>query len=179
MLQPHLLIARLNDFKDHPLIIKWYYSFLTNRRQRVGVNGTSSEFRTLSTGAPQGCVSSPVFFTLYTDECRRQYYYNRVIKFSDDTAILGLLKKKDWCEDNHLALNVNKTREMVFDPRGVGDHRPVMKSSYRCLHINVLRSVLIIHSHGIFMQIIFVVGYNNGCTLWCGPWVYDNKKKRA
>ncbi len=30
----------------------------------------------------------------------------------------------DWCEDNHLALYVNKTNKMVFDPRGVGDHRP-------------------------------------------------------
>ncbi len=140
MLQPHLLIARLNDFKVHPSIIKWYYSFLTNRRQRVSVNGTLSEFRILSTGVPQGCVSSPVLLTLYTDECRRCYYNNYIIKFSDDTAILGLLKKirdlseyfseigrfVNWCEDNHLALNVDKTKEMVFDPRGVGDHRPVI-----------------------------------------------------
>lgn len=63
---------------------------------------------------------------------------NHIIRFSDDTAILVLMKKDSdisdyyseiqgfvkWFEDNHLVLNVNKTEEMVFDPRG--DHRPVI-----------------------------------------------------
>ena len=69
-LQPHLLITRLIDFNVHPFIIKWYFSFLTNRSQRVSVNGTLSETKTLNTGAPQGCVSSLVLFTLYTDAFR-------------------------------------------------------------------------------------------------------------
>ncbi len=71
--------------------------FLTNRKQQFSVNGTLSESRTLSTGAPQGCVSSPILFTLYTDECRRCYSNNYIIKFSDDTAILGLLKMNGIC----------------------------------------------------------------------------------
>lgn len=63
-LQPHLLIKRLNDFRVHPLIIKWFYSFfLTNRRQQVSVNGSLSESKTLNTGATQRCVSSPLLFT--------------------------------------------------------------------------------------------------------------------
>ncbi len=62
-LQPHLLIKRLNDLRVNPVITKWYFSFLTNRRQQASGNGTLSEFMTLSTGAPQGCVSSPVLFT--------------------------------------------------------------------------------------------------------------------
>ncbi|MGL4646572.1 MAG: hypothetical protein ACRCVL_05630, partial [Cetobacterium sp.] len=70
---------------------------------------------------------------------------------------LGLLKKdgdlseyfseirgfENWCDDNHLALNVGKTKEMVFDPRGLGDHRPltihnqnvVQVSSYKYLGV--------------------------------------------
>lgn len=91
-LQPHLLVSRLNDFKVHASIIKWYFSFLTSHSQQVSVNGTLSETKTLSTGAPQGCVSSHVLFTLYTDACRSFYPNNHNIKFSDDTAILALLK---------------------------------------------------------------------------------------
>ena len=64
-LQPHLLIKGLRDLNVHPFIIRWYYSFLTERTQRV--NGTMSESRTMSTGVPQGCVSSPVLFILYTN----------------------------------------------------------------------------------------------------------------
>ena len=94
----------------------------------------------MSTGAPQGCVSSPVLFTLYTNECRSGNPNNYIIKFSDDTAILALLDKDsvlddyfsevqnfvNWCDDNHLVLNVKKTQEMVFDPKSIGDHRPVV-----------------------------------------------------
>ncbi|KAF0038783.1 hypothetical protein F2P81_009267 [Scophthalmus maximus] len=75
-----------------------------------------------------------------TDECRSFYPNNHVIKFSDDTAISSLSKKNydpsdyfmenqrfvNWCDDNHLVLNVNKTDETVFDPRGVGAHSPVV-----------------------------------------------------
>lgn len=86
-LQPHLLMKRLSNLKVHPCISRWYHSFLTNCSQQVSVNGTLSEIKTLSTGAPQGCVSSPVLFTLYTDECRRFYLRNHIIKFSGDTAI--------------------------------------------------------------------------------------------
>ena len=31
-----------------------------------------------------------------------------------------------WCDEHHLILNVNKTGEMVFDPKSVGDHLPVV-----------------------------------------------------
>ena len=59
-------------------------------------------------------------------------------KFSDDTAILSLLHKDtsqaayyyddfvQWCEANHLVLNVVKTKKMVLEPRSVGDHSPVV-----------------------------------------------------
>lgn len=68
-LQPHLLISKLMQMNVNPFLIKWYFSFLTNRSQCVRVNNILSEARIVSTGAPQGCVSSPVLFTLYTIEC--------------------------------------------------------------------------------------------------------------
>lgn len=85
-------------------------------------------------------MSSLVLFTLYTDACRSFYINNHIIKFSDDTAILSLLKRNhdisdyfleiqgfvEWCDNNHLILNVNKKEEMVFDPRGAFDHKPVV-----------------------------------------------------
>ena len=85
-------------------------------------------------------MSSPVPFTLYTNECRSGIPNNYIITFSDDTAILALLDKDrdladyflevqsfvKWCDDNHLVLNVKKTQEMVFDPKSIGDHRPVV-----------------------------------------------------
>ncbi len=44
-----------------------------------------SETKHNNTGVPQGCVMSPIPFTLYTN--------NYIIKFADDTVILNLLHK--------------------------------------------------------------------------------------
>jgi len=33
------LISKLYSYKIYPGVIKWIYSFLTNRRQRVKING--------------------------------------------------------------------------------------------------------------------------------------------
>lgn len=50
-----------------------------------------------------------------------------------------------WCDANHLILNVSKTKEMILDPRSVGDHSPVVihdthisqVSTYRYLGIHL------------------------------------------
>ena len=62
------------------------------------------------------------------------------MKFSDDTVIVSLLWGderpvgyfseingfKEWCEKSHLMLNATKTKEMIFDPKGVCTHEPVL-----------------------------------------------------
>ena len=74
---------------------------------------------------------SPVLFTLCTNDCRSEIAsINPILKFADDTAVLGLIKNKNeisyrsevskfvqWCNTNYLQLNVNKTKEMVIDFR--------------------------------------------------------------
>jgi len=84
----------------------------------------------LNTGAPQGCVLSPVLFVLYTNDLQSTNDNVKIIKYADDTAVIGLISNNDscdylqsvsnvnnWCEDNYLNLNVSKTKEVIWDFR--------------------------------------------------------------
>ncbi|KAJ0022229.1 hypothetical protein NQD34_009719 [Periophthalmus magnuspinnatus] len=83
---------------------------------------------TCSVGAPQGTVLAPFLFTLYTADFRHNTDSCVLQKFSDDSAIIGLIKDGDdveyrgltqdfvcWCQQNHLIINAGKTKEMVVD----------------------------------------------------------------
>ena len=79
-----------------------------------------------NTGAPQGCVISPVLFTIYTNDCFRNDDDVKLLKFADDSTIQGLITDSDvlyrnyvksftdWCDQHFLLLNVKKTKEMIF-----------------------------------------------------------------
>lgn len=129
-MQPHILIERLaNDFQLSNQLLLLLLNFLTDRIQRVFVNGQLSQPISSNTGSPQGCVLSPLLFILYTDSCRTSQQGSHLVKFSDDTALLSLFQGPHsshglaltsfvkWCDDNFLDLNVAKTKELIIDFR--------------------------------------------------------------
>ena len=131
-MQPHILIERLAaEFELPHQILLLLLNFLTDRTQRVSVNGHLSQAITSNTGSPQGCVLSPLLFILYTDSCRSSQQGSYLAKFSDDTALLSLFQGPhcshglaltsfvNWCDNNFLDLNIEKTKELVIDFRKV------------------------------------------------------------
>ncbi len=101
-------------------------------------NNTSSPL-ILNTGAPQGCVLSPLLYSLYTHDCTATHSSNVIVKFADDTTVIGLITDNDetayreevstltkWGQENHLSLNIDKTKELVVDFRRQSrEHTPI------------------------------------------------------
>ena len=128
-MQPHLLAEELLAMSVNPVLIRWIFSFLTDRPQQVRVGQALSSLLTTNTGAPQGCVLSPALFVLYTADCRSKEDGNVMVKFADDTSLSGLIQEDDssyrqaveelieWCDRNYLELNVTKTKELVINFR--------------------------------------------------------------
>ena len=127
-IKPHLLAKKMKEMGVSREIILWILVFLTNRQQCVRIGDVTSSWTSTSTGAPQGCVLSAFLFILYTNDCRSTNDLVKLIKFSDDSAIVDTSGTDDvykssvsnfsnWCSDHSLELNVSKTKEMVIDFR--------------------------------------------------------------
>ncbi len=75
----------------------WITSFLTDRQQLVRLEKFSSSTHTISTGAPQGCVLSPLLFSPYTNDYHQDPSV-KLLKFADDTTLIGLIQNGDFEE---------------------------------------------------------------------------------
>ncbi|XP_059849380.1 uncharacterized protein LOC132407102 [Hypanus sabinus] len=77
-------------------LCNWILDFLTGRPQSVRIGSSISNTITMSTGPPpQGCVLSPLLFTLLTHDCAATHSSNHIIRFADDTTVVGLISNND------------------------------------------------------------------------------------
>ncbi|KAF7654199.1 hypothetical protein LDENG_00072850, partial [Lucifuga dentata] len=76
-------------------LCNWILDFLSERPQFVRVGKNTSSVITLSTGSPQGCVPSLLLFTLMTHDCVARSTPNHIIKYADDTTVVGLIRNDD------------------------------------------------------------------------------------
>jgi hypothetical protein len=49
----------------------------------------------LNTGAPQGCMLSPLLYCLLIQDCVAKLGSNSIIKFADDTTVVGLINNNN------------------------------------------------------------------------------------
>jgi hypothetical protein len=110
------------------VVVKWIEAWLIDRKQRMVINGTSSEESEVESGVPQGSVLGPCLFTTFIDdlevEVEQEALNTFLIKFADDTKgmqeimsdedrakmqkALDLLSK--WASDWGMMFNVDKCK---------------------------------------------------------------------
>ncbi|XP_070407979.1 uncharacterized protein [Nothobranchius furzeri] len=92
---PDILTSELLSLQIPPSTCHWVKYFLTSRPQHVKHGSHLSSSILLTTGSPQGCVLSPLLYTLYTSDCTAPHTSTAIFKFADDTTVVGLITDGD------------------------------------------------------------------------------------
>ena len=86
---PHKrLLLKLQSYGIHGKLLEWIRLFLSNRRQRVHVDGVYSEWAHVKSGVPQGSVLGPILFVLYINDMPK-VVENICKLFADDAKLSG------------------------------------------------------------------------------------------
>ena len=125
---PHNVVTeKLKQTNLNPYIINWIINFLTNRKQRIVVDGFITEYANINRGVPQGTVIGPFLFSLMVEDIKpKQPETNKLIKFADDMTVSGPVRSnkdssmeevkhiENWATRKRMTLNLSKTWEMLL-----------------------------------------------------------------
>lgn len=87
-----VLLALLKSLNLSSSATEWLRSYLTGRRQRVKVDEKSSNWSDILSGVPQGCVLSPLLFSLFINsisnslKCSYHLYADDLQLYTQDSA---------------------------------------------------------------------------------------------
>ena len=123
---PHnKLLNKLFGIGIRGKILGWMKSWLSDRKQRVVINGKSSCWKPVTSGVPQGSVLGPVLFIVYINDLDDGLCC-KISKFADDTKLghsvntqesrlqlqHAIDKVTQWSDKWQMSFNLDKCKVM-------------------------------------------------------------------
>ena len=127
----NILLQKLLDRQVPHYLIKWLFSYLSNRQQRVRASGKTSTWKPLNGSMPQGSPLGPLTFLVMIDDLAPGCLTH---KYVDDTTLTEIISSPTsdshmpqylqeltlWTQKNGMLINTAKTKELVI---GRWDHQ--------------------------------------------------------
>ena len=117
-----VLLGKMKYFGFRASVIKWFESYLSNRKFLVCID-VFSEAGTLKYGVPQGSILGPLLFLLYVNDLPQSLSDAGSYLYADDTCIFyqpeDVNKFSSFCQwfiDNQLSIHFgeDKTISIIF-----------------------------------------------------------------
>jgi hypothetical protein len=89
------LINKLRTLGLNTSLCNWILDFLLGHPHVVRIGNNTTATPIVNTGAPQGCVHSPLLYSLFTHDCTARHDTNTISKFANDTTVVGLITDND------------------------------------------------------------------------------------
>lgn len=133
-----ILLKKLHHIGFRGNSYNWFQSYLSNRKQYVTIHDSTSDYRDVTIGVPQGSTLGPLLFIIYINDLCNCLLYLDALHFADDTTLFiggsnlrlietmtndDLTRLTDWLCVNRLSLNLDKTKYMLMTKRN--DHSDV------------------------------------------------------
>ena len=127
-----ILLKKLKHLGVRGLALEWFRSYLSNRSQRVYLNGELSDPETIDISVLQGTILGPILFLCFINDLPNSSDLITFL-FADDTQGLAsgknlpelmtkvnteLRKWALWFQANRMAVNTNKTKYIIFHTKG-------------------------------------------------------------
>lgn len=126
-----MLIDKLGNLDISNNIIKWIYSFLSNRKNYVTIGNVKSRLYESPSGVPAGSILGPLLFLIFIDDIAGVVDHSEMLLFADDikifTEVTSSLDAKNlqsdianllsWCKSNQLHFNFQKCAVMTISRR--------------------------------------------------------------
>ena len=127
-----ILLMKLNKMGIRGTALEWFKSYLADRTQIVDINGSHSRSRKIKISILQGSILGPILFLCFINDLHHVTSL-LTLMFADDTFTLKsnnnlnnlihevnaeINKIAIWFRANKLAVNINKTKYMIFRMKG-------------------------------------------------------------
>jgi len=114
--------------------LTWFTNYLSNRLQRVKLNGDTSIWTSVQGRIPQGSALVPLLFLVYVNEMPSIVKYGKLLQFADNTMLIcsgsdfdsvkmqfthDLPLVFNWISTSRLQLNIEKSSVMWFTPKSL------------------------------------------------------------